>query len=156
MIITVFTIVTYANSLQEDIMKNENIMFENKAILVSEANLGFQRDIKEVELRIARKQSELDATLKNDRVRYSNKPLKLAEKEMKYKQKLEELDLDKKELQFRKNNVELLTRIEEKSYQIELEKRKRNTDWTVLERLMVEKDTLKDEYEAKKISYLYK
>jgi hypothetical protein len=156
----IFAALAYANTKDENTVGNETKISENKGpTLVSAANTDYlgkvKTEIAEDEAKIARKQRELDAELEEDRIKYRNKPGKLAEKENEYKEELAELDFDRKELQFDKDNIDLLSKIEEKRYQIHLEKRKGNADWDIIGNLVKERDALEEEYERKKADYLY-
>lgn len=157
--VLVFAALAYAN-----VTKNQPIVEKIKnnsgnSSPTSETKSSFnkiQREIEEDEAEIVSDEKKLEAEIEEDRVKYRDNPLKLAKKEREYKSDLEELNFDKKELQFKKDNVDLLTKIEEKRYQIHLERRKGNSDWSLIEKLTNERDALQNEYKEKKLKTLYK
>lgn len=154
--VLVFAGLTYANATKNQlILGNSN----NNLLLVSETKSSLnkvQRKIAEDEAEIISDKKKLEAEIEKNRVKYRDRPLKLAEKEREYKLDLEELNFDKKKLQFKKDHINLLTKIEEKRYQIHIERRNGNSDWAKIEKLTKERDTLEAEYEKKKLDYLYK
>lgn len=158
MSILVFVTLAYANVRRTQLVV-EDAKNNNKSLLVAEAKSSLskvQREIAEDEAEIISDEKKLTAEIEEDRVKYRNKPAKLAEKEREYKADLEELNFDKKELQFKKDNIDLLARIEEKRYQIHIEKRSGNSDWAVIEKLITERNALEADYERKKANALYK
>lgn len=114
-----------------------------------------KQDIVEEQAKINRKQQEINADLEEAKIKYREKPTKLAEKKRKYDFKQEKLNYDKKELQFKKDNVGLLTKIENKRNQIHLEKRKVTPNWKKIERLTNERNKLENKYDEKKLKVLY-
>lgn len=151
-----FAAYLYASS---NMTKKEAVTAETESILISETKIGYsdvQKEIAEDEAEINEEQREINAELEEARIEYQNKPSKLAEKESKYKRKQEELDFERKELQFKKDNIDLLAKIKDKRYQIHVEKRKGNPDWSVIEKLTSERNQLEAEYDQKKSNYLYR
>ena len=157
--ILIIAALAYANVTKSEQEDKRIVTNVTEITLVSEAKSSFskvQREIEKDEAEIRSDEKKLEAEIEEDRVKYRDKPLKLAEKEREYKSDLEELNFDKKKLQFKKDNIDLLTKIEDKRYQIHIERRNGNSDWAKIEKLTKERDALEAEYERKKLDYLYK
>ncbi|RBQ32679.1 hypothetical protein CRU92_02890 [Arcobacter sp. FW59] len=131
-------------------MKNKclSTLILGSLLFLTQANADTVKEgILKDETKINIKQQELNKDIEEARVKYSSKPSKLEEKELKYKDKQKELDSKKQELKYKKDNIELLEKIEDKRYQIHLEKIKSKPDMDKIEKLTKERNILEEEFD---------
>lgn len=110
-------------------------------------------DLVKKQNKINEKQRQIDEKKKVNQIKYKDNKGKLAEKNAGIAADQRELDYEKAKLKFMKDNKDLLVKIENKKTEIHYERRKNNTDWAKIDKMISEREALEDKYRDKELKF---